>query len=39
MFDKQIIPILYGAAIWLLPDTQNLLYLLDQPEDIRYNTR
>ena len=40
LFDKQIIPILlYGAAIWSLPDTQNLLYLLDQPEDTRDNTR
>ena len=40
LFDEQIIPILlYGAAIWSLPDTQNLLYLLDKPEDTRYNTR
>ena len=40
LFDKQIIPILlYGAAIWSLPDTQNILYLLDQPEDTCYNTR
>ena len=27
------------SAIWSLPDTQNLLYLLDQPEDTCYNTR
>ena len=40
MFDKQIIPILlYGAAIWSLPDTQNLIYFLDQLEDTPRNTR
>ena len=40
LFDKQIIPILlYGAAIWSPPDTQNALYLLEQREDTRYNTR
>ena len=31
--------LLYGAAIWSLPDTLKLLYLLEQPEDTRYNTR
>ena len=38
LLDKQIIPILlYGSAVWGLPDTHNLIYLEDQPES--QNTR
>ena len=33
LFDKQITPILlYGCPIWSLPDSQNLIYLIYQPE-------
>ena len=33
LFDKQITPILlYGCPIWSLPDSQNLIYLINQPE-------
>lgn len=33
LFDKQISPILlYGSAIWGVPDNHNFLYLNDQPE-------
>ena len=32
-FDKQITPILlYGYPVWSLPDSQNLIYLVNQPE-------
>ena len=38
LLDKQIIPILlYGSAVWGLPDTHSLIYLEDQPES--QNTR
>ena len=33
LFDKQITPILlYGCPVWSLPDSQNLIYLVNQPE-------
>ena len=33
LFDKQITPILlYGCPFWSLPDLQNLIYLINQPE-------
>ena len=38
IFDKQILPIiLYGCAIWSLPQSCNLLYIHEQPEGA--NTR
>ena len=38
IFDKQIVPILlYGCAIWSPPNTQNYLYVHNQPEE--RNTR
>ena len=38
IFDKQIIPILlYGCAIWSPPNTQNYIYIHNQPEE--RNTR
>ena len=38
IFDKQISPvILYGCAIWSLPNNGNILYLENQPEHV--NTR
>ena len=38
LLDKQITPILlYGSAVWGLPDTHNLIYLEDQPQS--QNTR
>ena len=33
LFDKQITPfLLYGCPIWSLPDSQNLIYLINKPE-------
>ena len=33
LFDKQITPILlYGCPVWSLPDSQNLIYFVNQPE-------
>ena len=38
LFDKQIVPILlYGSSIWAMPQSQNLFYLEEQPEN--HNTR
>ena len=38
LFDKQIVPILlYGSSIWAVPQTHNLFYLEEQPEN--QNTR
>ena len=38
LFDKQIVPILlYGSSVWSVPQTQNLFYLEEQPEN--QNTR
>lgn len=39
IFDKQIAPILlYGSAIWALPQSHNLLYIHDQPEGTNART-